>query len=379
MPLGAMLDTAIGLVFIYLLISLFASALQEAVASSLKLRSQQLYDGIWRMLTTATKDPKRVGPRDMPSPSAVGARAPGAPAQARDLFDAVWGHQLIKGLAQDSHGPSYIPSRAFCTVLVDVLRNGAKSRPVAAIGRSIDGLPDGAAKQALAALLLQADGDLDKFRAGVATWFDDAMDRASGAYRRWGQTFTLAFGLGAAIFLNVNSFEVAATLWRDPAARELIAAGAAQQAQAPDALPQRALGASPAPAAPPADAGPAKTPDAPADAPKTDPAATVTPAAPAVRTAADAVRDATSLSRQLDQLPLPIGWQKSVGETLIGPARTDKWALGGYVLHVLYTVLGWCLTGLAVSLGAPFWFDTLKRFVSMRTAGPKPAPAPTTT
>jgi hypothetical protein len=47
----------------------------------------------------------------------------------------------------------------------------------------------------------------------------------------------------------------------------------------------------------------------------------------------------------------------------------------------LVKVLGWLVTGLAVSLGAPFWFDLLNRVVDLRGAGrrpestPEPAPA----
>ena len=44
-----------------------------------------------------------------------------------------------------------------------------------------------------------------------------------------------------------------------------------------------------------------------------------------------------------------------------------------WVLALLPMLLGWCLTAAAVSLGAPFWFDTLKRFVSIRSAGKPPA------
>jgi H+/gluconate symporter-like permease len=35
-------------------------------------------------------------------------------------------------------------------------------------------------------------------------------------------------------------------------------------------------------------------------------------------------------------------------------------------------LVGWILTALAVSLGAPFWFDILKRFMNIRNAGVKP-------
>jgi len=33
---------------------------------------------------------------------------------------------------------------------------------------------------------------------------------------------------------------------------------------------------------------------------------------------------------------------------------------------------GWFLTTVAVSLGAPFWFDTLQRFMNIRGGGKKP-------
>ena len=42
---------------------------------------------------------------------------------------------------------------------------------------------------------------------------------------------------------------------------------------------------------------------------------------------------------------------------------------------IVRLVLGWIATGLAVSLGAPFWFDTLQKLFSFRGSGPKPAPA----
>ena len=36
---------------------------------------------------------------------------------------------------------------------------------------------------------------------------------------------------------------------------------------------------------------------------------------------------------------------------------------------------GWLLTAFAMMLGAPFWFDTLCRFVNIRNIGIKPANA----
>jgi len=47
---------------------------------------------------------------------------------------------------------------------------------------------------------------------------------------------------------------------------------------------------------------------------------------------------------------------------------------------LLFKLLGCAMTALAVSLGAPFWFDLFGRLVNLRATGAKPAKstAPTT-
>jgi hypothetical protein len=44
---------------------------------------------------------------------------------------------------------------------------------------------------------------------------------------------------------------------------------------------------------------------------------------------------------------------------------------------LLQAVLGWIVTILATLFGAPFWFDTLQRFVQIRGTGPEPGSNPT--
>jgi hypothetical protein len=36
-------------------------------------------------------------------------------------------------------------------------------------------------------------------------------------------------------------------------------------------------------------------------------------------------------------------------------------------------LFGWLLAGMAISMGSPFWFDILGKFISVRNAGGKPA------
>jgi hypothetical protein len=82
-------------------------------------------------------------------------------------------------------------------------------------------------------------------------------------------------------------------------------------------------------------------------------------------------------------LGLPIGWRACDDKTanlatpLLWCARDGS---GHWEPSVLVTIpamlLGWMLTAAAVSLGAPFWFDALKRIMSIRSAGKAPEERP---
>lgn len=73
-------------------------------------------------------------------------------------------------------------------------------------------------------------------------------------------------------------------------------------------------------------------------------------------------KDAAAIWERLGSLPIPVGW-------------TDAGPKLGFDMATFWRVIGWLLTGLAASLGAPFWFDTLQRFLKFRASGPKPQEA----
>jgi hypothetical protein len=69
---------------------------------------------------------------------------------------------------------------------------------------------------------------------------------------------------------------------------------------------------------------------------------------------------------------LPIGWADPKGGT------RQPWqifwydfALSGF-WTTFWLLLGWLITALTTSLGAPFWFDVMSNLVQLRNAGPKP-------
>ena len=70
---------------------------------------------------------------------------------------------------------------------------------------------------------------------------------------------------------------------------------------------------------------------------------------------------------------LPLGWK---GENPFGGNKTNPltktkdpgWSWSEWISHFL----GWSPTAFALTLGAPFWFDTLMKVVNLRTSGVSP-------
>ena len=70
--------------------------------------------------------------------------------------------------------------------------------------------------QLLNGIVDRAGGDLQKIQQNLASWFDNAMDRVGGAYKRRTQLCGFIIGLIIAASLNVNAINMGKTLWRQP-------------------------------------------------------------------------------------------------------------------------------------------------------------------
>jgi hypothetical protein len=203
------------------------------------------------------------------------------------------------------------------------------------------------------------------------------MDRTSGTYKRWIHRLTFWAGFAVAIAFNVNSLQLIDNLWRDPVARAGLVAQASQSAQsADDVRGVQARLSAPAPA-PSAAEGEAAAPDGEGIPPDAEGAE-----APAPECACDG-QNAADLAQDL---PMPIGWSQEglcalVHEPLssLPPSKRPSsvcaapyrsgWSA---TVKMFLTLLGLAITGLAVSLGAPFWFGILQSVTNIRSTGVKP-------
>ena len=313
-------DVAIGLIFVFFILALVCSGINEAIASSLRWRAQDLERGLWELL----RDPEK------------------AEQEATAALDALKKHPLItpmlypqnkvKGKARQIHTqdgrvktssktdfPSYLPSRTFASALlgldqVVVITKGVDVRTgMRKLGDSIEAIPSKPVQDALKALLTSAQGDAVYFRHSVEQWYDDQMERVSGWYRRRIQKVLWILAFAVAIALNADTLQIAKRLWVDPTQRAAIVSQA-----------QRATSSG-----------------------REQPA-----------------------KEQLRRLPVPLGWH-------LASARHDPQGFPFYeqpsmAWSLLAKLIGLTLTAVAISFGAPFWFDTLSKLARLRNSGAPP-------
>jgi len=286
---SVVLEIAVGLAYLYLLLSTMCSALNEGIAGLLALRSKNLRMAIEGLLDEST-------------------------------VAAIYSHPLVQGLSATKRLPSYIPARVFASALLDVLHLAdvaTAPAATAAVRQRVDAIPSPQIRRALGALANQAAETASGFRRAIEVWYHDAMDRASGTYKRRVQVIICVLAGLITVVLNADSLMIANRLAENPALLARVTS-AAQTAVQPEAPAGRA-------------------------APPTEPAAEAALAA----------------------LRLPIGWSLDRADPRGVPR--DLGALLGKLLGLLFTVV-------AVSLGAPFWFDFLGRIVNLRLSGQPPEP-----
>ena len=192
---STVLEVAIGLSFCYATIALTVSTVQEGLASALHLRAHSLLDGIKTMLN----DPQFTGlARKLYSHALVNPHDDGADPGA------------LKAK------PSYVEPLHFAIALVDAIQT--LPGDYTQLGRDIDALPDPQVRRALQGIYQRAGGEMKAFQEGVAGWFDSAMERVSGEYKRRSLLVSVLLTLLMAIMFNIDSIHLFRTLWLHPAA-----------------------------------------------------------------------------------------------------------------------------------------------------------------
>lgn len=198
----------IGLIFFYVVLSLFASSVQEWIASLFALRSKNLQAGIKKLLGDK---------------------------YAKLVYD----HPLIKNLSKDRKLPSYIAPETLSTVVLSVLDqvrgdNARKEPPIGASGETGSEEPEQDKLQDIIDSLTpktKVDSSNDILKHNLTNWFDEGMTRISGWYKRQTKWIIVAIALVVTVATNANTFHMAGELWENDSLRAQVAAHAELAAQ----------------------------------------------------------------------------------------------------------------------------------------------------
>ncbi|MEA5513378.1 hypothetical protein VB654_04905, partial [Nodularia sp. UHCC 0506] len=153
--------------------------------------------------------------------------------------------------------------------------------------------------------------------------FDQSMARASGVYRRNSKGVALLLGFTIAVFANADAFHIVSRLSKDSSVRTAIVNNAGQIVQSNNI---------------------------------------------------DSSENLANLKKETEQvladIALPIGWTAINLEEQIGWNKSKMYHFS--IWKFLTMIFGWFLSGIAISMGAPFWFDLLGKVVNVRNAGKPP-------
>ncbi len=315
---STLLDIAIGLIFVYLLLSLICSSLNEIIEANLKNRATDLERGLRELL----HDNSGTG-----------------------LVKRLYDHPLVCGLFQDSYDPSlirkgrypsktklpsYVPARNFALALMDIVLPGQQSSlsgaagtliqpsassagadaayPLKPLRNAISTIKNPQVEQALMILVDAAGNDVHMVRENIEAWYNSSMERVVGWYKRRAQLIIFFLGLVVTIAVNADTIGISTSLSYDKPMRDSLVAAAQEYAkqQSPTDKPDERI---------------------------------------------------KQNMEEIHKLGLPLGWNES--NPLSMPNTFVSWLL---------KIVGWLITAVAISLGAPFWFDLLKKFMVVRTS-----------
>jgi hypothetical protein len=232
---------------------------------------------------------------------------------------------------------------------------------------------DSIAKADLQKILTKLHGD--KLQAQVETWFDTVMQGFDERYTRHMKTVALIVSFVVVILLNANFFNIYRNLADSDIKR-------AQIMQTGDALLAR-LKAQDADAATHAkQSAPKPTATAPA-APAASPKASPTPRATSAPAESSSPADTQSneqlkeeIKKNAQQTEQYVNNYKGLGFTPLRRQQVSDflWSQGDWAgrpfqekfAHGIRVLLGWTIMALLLSVGAPFWQDTLESLFGLK-------------
>jgi hypothetical protein len=326
--IGALLNFLIVLAFLFLVLSLVASIAVEAFAALMGSRGRMLR----KRILTMFDDPYEVG-----------------------FAGKLLASPLIKSLGEKGRAPSYIPSELFAQSVLGIIVENRITDPRQ--------LPPVLRQLALAEGFATPE-ERKAFGKKLVEWYDRAMERLSGKFRRRSKASLFVVGLVLAVGLNIDTITLTSQIWAN---RLTLDATVQEIAELHE--------------------------DVVAKAGEGDPVETLEGDDDLKRRAFALFKD----DKVLKSLEVPVGW--AIRDEDCPPPDDDVFKEGGVYVNdkgevlictleqrsaamweafkrpadwPVLKIVGWLLTAFAILPGAKFWFDILGKALSLRATGPKP-------
>jgi hypothetical protein len=303
------IDVGIGLALMYLFQSILVSGINELIVAATSYRGKVLK----RFLNLALKD------KD----------------EKNSLVDKLFSSPYIINLRKKGKYPPEITSRNFADAVFEMInRNDFSTAAVSEkIASNLKTLPDSNFKHILIIKFEEVNGNIELFKHSVEDWYNDYMNKVTHWYKSKMSGFILLFSFIITVAMNVDSFRVMNELWKNAKLRESVVS------MSEDITKQEYQNY----------------------------LATAT-ATDSLDIALDKV---SSNYQKLHMLDFPITWDYEYKIKNGNASTISKFSLWekinwSYQQFTLEKILGFIITTMAVSIGAPIWFDILKKLVGMK-------------
>jgi hypothetical protein len=200
-------------------------------------------------------------------------------------------------------------------------------------------------------LIVQKENELELVRSNIEEWFNNAMNRLTGWYKRKSLITTLIVGILLAVIVNIDSINLVSRLWREPDLRVAVLSN-------------------------------------------------IESILTKNNTSILDIGQLSTIQQQYSEINLPVGWLGSpilltespvmnLSEVCTLFPQQENEIYGILISGQCYPVInspqladltGWLiklagllLSGVAASPGASFWFDMLKKIINVRLSGVNPS------
>lgn len=309
-------------------------AFVDVVLNTIKAESdQQLFGSLLNVIDGMPPGPERRGLRAMVNRIVTSGQG------MKDLRNAL----------------PYVQDRRYRSALSDIMNQideevsqlGVEPNANVGLMAGIRQIENQRLRNSLATVMYSAD-NMDAARQNLETWFSNSMSRATDNYRARMKGLSVVVALVFALALNIDTLNIARTLWEDPTRRDQLSSELNYSVQSGELQTQvdTAL-------------------------PASDDEFRANQAAPA-NELEDAFGTSVAIANQLqdlEDLSLPIGWtlQNVSGEPYLLNDPNNLWNYfpdnnpKGWLGLLAAKFLGIAATAFAAAQGAPFWFGIVNR------------------